>query len=100
MIDESFAYLVLSIVEEIPSGKVLTYGQLAAMAGYPKNSRLIGKVLSGASLYGRFPCHRVVNSAGRLVPGWDEQRTLLEKEGITFNQSGRVNLKIHLWQSA
>ncbi len=98
MIDDSFAYLVLSIVEEIPRGKVLTYGRLASLAGYPRNSRLIGKVLSGASLYGEFPCHRVVNSAGRLVPGWDEQYNLLAKEGVTFKKSGHVNLNVHLWQ--
>lgn len=98
MIDDSFAYLVLSIVEEIPRGKVLTYGRLAALAGYPRNSRLIGKVLASASLYGEFPCHRVVNSAGRLVPGWDEQYTLLAKEGVTFKKSCYVNLNVHLWQ--
>lgn len=96
--DDSFAYLILSIVEEIPRGKVLTYGRLAALAGYPKNARRVGKVLSNASFYGAYPCHRVVNAVGRLVPGWDGQRLLLENEGITFDLSGHVNLNMHLWK--
>jgi len=96
--DESFIYLVLSIVEEIPKGKVLTYGKLAEMAGYPKNSRHVGKVLSNSSYYGSFPCHRVVNSVGRLVIGWSAQRQLLVDEEVTFTKSGNVNLKKHLWK--
>ena len=95
--DENFAYLVLAIVEEIPKGKVVTYGKLADMAGYPRNSRLVGKVLSNSSNYGTYPCHRVVNVNGRLVPGWIQQRSLLEDEGVTFRENGNVNLKKHLW---
>ena len=94
---DEFAYMVLAIVSEIPRGKILTYGTLAKKAGYPKNSRLVGKVLSSASLYGNYPCHRVVNATGRLVPSWHEQRKLLEDEGITFKQSGHVDVKKHLW---
>lgn len=97
-IDDDFAYLVLSIVLEIPRGMVLTYGKLATLSGYPKNARLVGKILSDASYYGEYPCHRVVNSVGRLVPGWDEQRYLLEEEGVTFKASGYVDIDRHLWR--
>ena len=45
MTDE-FIYLILEIILEIPEGKVATYGQVAKIAGYPKNARLVGKVLS------------------------------------------------------
>ena len=45
-LNEEFAFLVLAIVAEIPRGKVATYGQIAELAGYPRNSRLVGKVLS------------------------------------------------------
>lgn len=68
--DEDLIYEILSVVEEIPEGKVATYGQIASLIGREKNSRLVGKVLSMAEYYGKYPCHRVVNHAGRLVPGW------------------------------
>ena len=95
--DENLLYLIYSIVEEIPAGSVATYGQIAKLAGREKNSRLVGRALKMSSIYGDFPCHRVVNHAGRLVPGWEEQRNLLEKEGITFKDNNHVDLKKHLW---
>ena len=45
MIDEKLIYEVLSVVEEIPSGKVATYGQIAKLIGREKNSRLVGKII-------------------------------------------------------
>lgn len=69
ILDEAFIYEVLSAVEEIPEGKVATYGQIARLIGRENNARLVGKVLSMAERYGDYPCHRVVNHVGRLVPG-------------------------------
>ena len=66
--DERLIYEILSVVEEIPPGKVASYGQIAALIGREKNARLVGKVLSQAQLYGSYPCHRVVNHAGRTAP--------------------------------
>lgn len=60
-ITENLIYEILSVVEEIPWGKVACYGQIAKLIGRDKNARLVGKVLSEAHLYGNFPCHRVVN---------------------------------------
>ena len=80
--DEDLIYQVLSAVEEIPHGRVATYGQIARLIGREKNSRLVGKILSMAEFYGDYPCHRVVNHAGRLVPGWGEQAELLREEGV------------------
>ena len=74
--DERLVYEILSAVEEIPEGKVASYGQIAALIGREKNARLVGRVLRDAELYGEYPCHRVVNHVGRLVPGWPEQRML------------------------
>lgn len=96
-LDEEFAFLVLSIVAEIPRGKVATYGQIAELAGYPQNSRLVGKVLSRAEYYGRYPCQRVVNAQGACVKNWPEQSTLLQAEGIVFRQPGRVDLNSCRW---
>ncbi len=96
-LDERLVYEILSVVEEIPAGKVSSYGQIAALIGREKNARLVGKVLSQAELYGDFPCHRVVNHAGRPAPGWTEQRELLEAEGIVFRSDGCVDMKRFQW---
>lgn len=97
ILDENLIYEVLSVVDEIPEGKVTTYGQIARLIGREKNARLVGRVLSMAEFYGRYPCHRVVNHAGRLAPGWKEQRELLEAEDIPMKNTMYVNLKMCLW---
>ncbi|MCM1288196.1 MAG: methylated-DNA--[protein]-cysteine S-methyltransferase [Clostridium sp.] len=96
--EEALIYEILSVVEEIPRGKVATYGQIARLIGRDKNSRLVGKVLSMAEYYGVYPCHRVVNYAGRLVPGWKEQKYLLEEEGIKLKDDTHVDLKKYQWE--
>ncbi|MDD7312389.1 MAG: MGMT family protein [Clostridiaceae bacterium] len=97
VLNEDLIYEILSVVEEIPEGCVATYGQIARLTGREKNARLVGRVLSMAEYYGRYPCHRVVNHAGRTAPGWTEQRALLEDEGVTFKPDGHVDLKKHRW---
>lgn len=97
MTDDALIYEILSVVEEIPPGKAATYGQIAALIGREKNARLVGRVLSRADLYGNYPCHRVVNHAGRLVPGWQEQRLALEEEGVVMKDENHVDLKRSGW---
>ena len=97
-LSEQLIYEILSVVEEIPAGRVSTYGQIAALIGREKNSRLVGRVLSMAEYYGSYPCHRVVNAAGRTAPGWTEQRKLLEAEGVEFKPSGCVDMKKYRWE--
>lgn len=94
---EDLIYEILSVVGEIPEGKVATYGQIARLIGRDKNARLVGKVLSMAEFYGNYPCHRVVNHAGRLVPGWSEQRLLLMADGVEMKNSNHVNLRKCQW---
>ena len=96
--DERLVYGILSAVEEIPAGCVASYGQIAALTGRERNARLVGRVLSMAEYYGDYPCHRVVNHAGRLAPGFVQQRALLEAEGVTFLPNGCVDMKLHQWQ--
>ena len=98
VLDDSLIYGILSAVEEIPEGRTATYGQIAALIGREKNARLVGKVLSRAEYYGSFPCHRVVNHAGRLVPGWPEQADLLRKEGVPMKDDTHVDLKKCRWE--
>ena len=95
--DDKLIYEILSVTEEIPEGKVASYGQIARLIGREKNSRLVGKVFSRADLYGDYPCHRVVNHMGRTAPGWHEQRTLLESEGVKFKPNGNVDMKHFQW---
>lgn len=97
VLDEGLIYEILSVVEEIPEGCVATYGQIARLIGRDRNSRLVGKVLSMAEYYGQYPCHRVVNHAGRPAPGWREQEELLREEGVELKRNGCVDLKKYQW---
>lgn len=97
VLNEDLIYEILSVVEEIPAGTVATYGQIARLIGREENARLVGKVLSMAEYYGTYPCHRVVNHAGRLAPGWREQKFLLQAEGVTMKKENYVNLTKYQW---
>ena len=97
VLDENLLYEILSVVEEIPKGKVATYGQIAHLIGREKNARLVGKALSLSENYGEYPCHRVVNHTGRLVPGWHEQRELLLREDVKMKDDFHVDVKSCRW---
>jgi methylated-DNA-protein-cysteine methyltransferase-like protein len=72
---------ILDVIRSLREGEVVTYGDIAADAGYPKLSRLVGRIL--ATTDEEVPWWRVVNSVGRLVPGHErEQRALLRSEGV------------------
>lgn len=98
--NEDLIYEILSVVEEIPEGRVASYGQIAKLIGRDKNARLVGKVLSQAEYYGDYPCHRVVNHAGRTAPHFREQRELLREEGVVFKDNGCVDMKKCQWDQA
>lgn len=97
VLEEELIYEILSVVEEIPEGRVASYGQIAQLIGRDRNARLVGRVLSMAQFYGNYPCHRVVNHAGRTAPGWRQQRFLLEEEGVIFKANGCVDMKKCQW---
>ena len=98
VLDDELAYEVLSVVAEIPAGCVASYGQIARLIGRPKNARLVGKVLKDSQFYGECPCHRVVNHAGRLVPGWEEQAALLAEEGVELKDDAHVDMRRCQWE--
>lgn len=98
ILQEALIYEILSVVDEIPEGSVATYGQIARLIGRDKNARLVGKVLGMAEYYGEYPCHRVVNHAGRLAPGWHEQGELLQEEGVPMKDEFHVDLKKCRWE--
>ena len=73
---------ILDVIRSLREGEVVTYGDIAEDAGYPKMSRLVGRLLAVTD--DDLPWWRVVNAAGRLVPGNEpEQTVLLEAEGVT-----------------
>ncbi|MCI8387285.1 MAG: DNA methyltransferase [Clostridiales bacterium] len=97
ILQDDLIYEILSAVEEIPRGRVATYGQIARLIGRDKNARLVGKVLSMSDHYGQYPCHRVVDHSGRLAPFWKEQGTLLQAEGVELKDNDHVDLKLYQW---
>lgn len=91
---------VYKIVSMIPEGKVVTYGQLAMMVG-GITARQAGYAMRTAPP--GLPAHRVVNSLGTLSPEYvfgsrELQRTVLEREGITFTAAGNIRVGKHLWR--
>lgn len=95
---------IYNLVSRIPEGKVATYGQIAALTGYPSHSRYIGRVLSQLDNHSDVPWHRVINAQGKIslrgLNGSDDyQRILLEEEGIEFDEKDRVSLKEFQWQT-
>lgn len=94
----AFGADVLNIVSQIPRGRVTTYGDIAALAGWPSHSRMVGRTLRYSPEAVQLPCHRVVNKEGRTAPGWSQQRTLLEAEGVSFKPNGHVDMQRCLWE--
>lgn len=93
---------IYEIVRLIPCGKVATYGQIAALAGNPRLSRVVGYALHVNPDPEHIPCHRVVNRLGEVSKafafgGENRQITLLENEGVRF-VGGRVDLDEYLWR--
>lgn len=84
----------------IPSGRVATYGQVAALAGLPRGARAVGRVMARLPAGTRLPWHRVINASGKVsIPGTGgaRQQALLEAEGVPFVE-GRVDLARVGWR--
>ncbi|MBI2574106.1 MAG: MGMT family protein [Candidatus Wildermuthbacteria bacterium] len=91
---------IREIVKKIPQGKVMTYGDVARIAG-TRDSRLVGWALRG-NQDPAIPCHRVVRSYGVLAPRyslgtWKGQKERLAKEGIQFAKEDQVDMAKHHW---
>lgn len=95
---QPFTAEVISILKEIPPGRVVTYGQVARLAGSPRAARQVVRILHTMSEKHQLPWHRVVNSKGEIAVPNDEsrklQRMLLESEDVVFLSDGRVDLSV------
>ena len=98
-----FFHRVYEIVAQIPTGKVMTYGQIAMILASPRCARQVGQAMFHAPESLKLPCHRVINSKGELAPayvfdGVERQREMLQNEGVYFKSNGLVDLKLSLWR--
>ncbi|KAA0546231.1 MGMT family protein [Bacillus sp. BGMRC 2118] len=93
---KDFTKKTIKIIRHIPTGKVMTYGQIAALAGSPRGARQVVRILHSMSKNYQLPWHRVVNAKGEIALQDEEgvytQKLLLEREGIEFTESGRIDL--------
>ncbi len=95
---QPFTAEVVRILKEIPQGRVVTYGQVARLAGSPRAARQVVRILHTMSEKHQLPWHRVVNAKGEIAIPDDEsrelQRMLLESEDVDFLRDGRVDLSV------
>lgn len=96
---ESFTERVIFIIKQIPPGKVMTYGQIARLAGSPRGARQVVRILHSMSSKYHLPWHRIINANGEI--GFKDesqflnQKMLLDSEGVKFRNSKSVDLSIY-----
>ncbi|MCY7478283.1 MGMT family protein [Paenibacillus larvae] len=94
-----FTAKVIDIIKLIPEGKVMTYGQIAALAGSPRGARQVVRILHSMSSKYQLPWHRVINSLGEISIKDDElsalQKAFLEGEGIEVKEDNRIDLETY-----
>ena len=98
--DQSFKEEIYKLVAQIPKGRLMTYGQIAALCGRPRAAWEVGQIAHFGPV--ELPWHRVVNKQGGLAKGWpggvDIQRQLLADECVVANESLQVDItKLQWW---
>lgn len=97
--DKSFKAAVEKLVREIPRGRLMTYGQIAALCGSPRSARIVG----GIAHFGdsKLPWQRVVSKSGGLASGYPGgkygHKQVLEQEGIKVSSELEVNIQDLVW---
>jgi len=98
--DSTFQERVYALVAQIPKGRVMTYGQIAALCGRPRAARIVG----GIAHWGdpSLPWQRVVKKDGSLAEGFpggtEGHAQVLRQEGVTVNKHYRIDIQELLWQ--
>ena len=99
--ESNFRELVYAYVARIPQGRVMTYGQLAALCGHPRAARQVGQIAHFGP--NELPWWRVVNKQGGLAPaytngGREEHKRLLEAEGVVVSPEYKIDVEQLLWR--
>jgi methylated-DNA-protein-cysteine methyltransferase related protein len=99
----NFFEAVYRIVRLIPEGRVMTYGQIAALLGQPRAARAVGFAMKASGGMPDVPWHRVINAQGSISAKGEVarpvlQRQLLESEGVIFDGRERCDLKQYRWE--
>ncbi|MBD1382241.1 MGMT family protein [Metabacillus arenae] len=98
----AFTERVIHIIQQIPPGKVMTYGQIAKFAGSPRGARQVVRILHSMSKKYNLPWHRVINAKGEISIKDEElfqvQKMSLESEGIMFKSHNCISLEDYLYQ--
>ena len=92
--ESPFSLRAAELILSIPPGRVAAYGQIAALAGNPRGARQVARLLHSSSRTLGLPWHRVLGSSGRIslpFPASEEQRRMLEAEGVEFGAGERVD---------
>lgn len=100
MTGPNFYERVYDFVRQVPPGRVVTYGQVAACLGAPRSSRAVGYALRALTAGNDVPWHRVVNHRGQISLRYPAespmlQRLLLEDEGVRFDPQSRIDLSVY-----
>jgi methylated-DNA-protein-cysteine methyltransferase related protein len=94
---QPFTERVITIIKNIPEGRVMTYGQIASAAGSPRAARQVVRILHSMSRKHHLPWHRVVNAKGQIAlqddESYQEQLFSLEGEGVAVGLKGSIDLK-------
>lgn len=102
--DVNWHQSVWKVVSEIPSGHVLTYGEVARLSGMPRAARRVSQAMRRAPRAMQLPWHRVVNAQGKISfaedsIGWKQQKSKLEDEGVIF-LDGKIDLEQYGYRGA
>lgn len=95
---------IWKVVSDIPFGHVLTYGEVARLAGLPKAARRVSQAIRRAPNSMQLPWHRVINAQGKISfpedsSGWKRQKDLLESESVVFLK-GKIDLDVYGYRGA
>jgi len=99
---QPFTQRVIDIIQNIPVGRVMTYGQIAKEAGSPRAARQVVRILHSMSRKHQLPWHRVINSKGQIAlqdeGSYQEQLLSLESEGVEVGVNGVIDLEKYLYE--
>ena len=103
MTRQRFTTHVIELIRSVPKGYVSTYGDIARMAGNPQAARQVARILHTCAKTEQLPWHRIINREGRIslkrFQGYEEQKVLLEDEGVAFDKTDKIDLDRYRWHT-